>query len=563
MVSNAQWQIIDQNIGNGVTARTDIEIAPDGTIYLAYLLYSGGAYNGYVKKYTGSNWEMIGAESIFSLSSFYRFELEIASDGTLYIAYNDETTGDRKMSVSKFNGSNWELVGTQGFSDGEIQFPQMAFDSNDVPYVVYRDFANGHDATVQKFNGTDWEPVGEVGFTEAGAWCTSIILDHDDVPYVSYMDWANGQKISVDRFVEGAWEAVGNPGFSIGEAWTTNMGVDANNVPHVIYDDQGDSDNSYLKRWNGSSWETLGGGSISGNGGLSPDFVFDQSNNIYTVYQDYDISQAPASVKKLIGNNWEYIGEAGFAGTNCQFTSIAIDNDGAIFVSYVEMYNGQALTVAKYPQEIVFPPTQQASNIVFDDISGNSIDIIWTNGNGNKRLVFIKEGFEGGVEPVENNTYAANSIFGSGDEINGWYCVYNGEDNAISVLGLTVDTDYRLMVCEYNGQEGEEKYLTVTETGNPANVVTLVSSINESVEPNIRLYPNPTNGIVNLTIPQVPDKNLCKLEISDITGKTIYSRRQFPVNGPLQFDISNLRKGLCVVKITLGDHVYTQKLNIQ
>ena len=333
---NAQWEIVTQNIGYGVTARTDIEIAPDGTIYLAYLSYSSGAYHGIVKKYTGPGWETVGSGSVFELGSFFRFDLEIASDGTLFIAYNDETTGDRKISVSKFNGSDWELVGAQGFSAGEIQFPQMAFDSNDVPYVVYRDFANGHDATVQKFNGSEWELVGEAGFTTGGAWCTSIILDHNDVPFVSFMDWANGQKISVERFVGGQWEAVGSPGFSIGEAWTTNLGVGANNVVYVIYDDQGDGDNSYLKSWNGDTWETVGGGSISDNAGLDANFTFDNNNGIYAVYQDYNVSQAPASVKKLVNNNWEYLGEAGFPGTNCRYTSIAIDDEGSVFIAYVE-----------------------------------------------------------------------------------------------------------------------------------------------------------------------------------------------------------------------------------
>ena len=553
--SNAQWEIVTQNIGNGVTARTDIEIAADGTIYLAYLYYSGGTYNGYVKKYTGSNWEIVGAGSIFGLSSFFRFDLEIASDGTLFIAYNDETTGQRKMSVSKFNGSEWELVGAQGFSSGEIQFPQMAFDSNDVPYVVYRDFANGHDATVQKFNGAEWELVGEAGFTQAGAWCTSIILDHNDIPYVSFMDWANGQKISVERFIDGQWEEVGSSGFSIGEAWTTNMGVDINNVPYVIYDDQGDGDNSYLKKWNGSSWETVGGSSISENGGLSPNFVFDQNNDVYVVYQDYNVSQAPASVKKLVDNNWEFLGESGFAQTNCQYTSIAVDNEASAYVAYVEMYNGQSLTVARYPQEIIFPPTQQASDIVFSNTGENSVDIGWTNGNGSNRILFMKEGNEGEVGPVNNTTYTANPIFGLGEEINGWYCVYNGEDNTVSTSGLSANIEYRVMICEYNGQAGEEKYLTVSANGNPANFTTLVSSFNETTRPIIQFYPNPTNGIINLS----GIFKIGRLEITNLNGRTIYTSD----TSPSQIDLSNKPKGIYFLKTQFENQIIIRKIIIK
>ena len=177
------------------------------------------------------------------------------------------------------------------------------------------------------------------------------------------------------------------------------------------------------------------------------------------VFQEYSISQAPASVKKLIDNNWEYLGEAGFAETNCRYTSITIDNEGAVFIAYVEMYNGQGLTVAKYPQEIIFPPTQQASDIVFSNTGGNSVDITWINGNGSNRIVFVKEGNEGELEPINNDTYTANVLFGSGDEIDGWYCVFNGNGNNVSVSGLALNTECRVMVCEYNGGEGEEKYL--------------------------------------------------------------------------------------------------------
>jgi len=378
-LSNAQWQVVTQDIGDGGAARTDIEIAPDGTMYLAYLSHISGTYSGMVKKYNGSNWEAVGS-SIFEMTTFWRFDLEIDSDGTLYIAYNDESTGERKMSVSKYNGVDWEFVGAQGFSAGEIQFPQMAFDNNNVPYVVYRDFANSHGATVQKFNGSNWELVGDAGFTAGGAWCTSIILDQNNVPYVAFQDWTVGQNVSVNRFVNEQWELVGTAGFSIGQAWTTDIKVDANNIPYVIYNDQGDNDNSYLKMWNELTWETVGGVSVSDNAGLDANFDFDSENDIYVAFQDYDVSQAPASVKKLVGNNWEYLGEAGFAATNCQFPSVAIADDGSIFIAYVEMYNGQTLTVATFPQEItdiaihtssgisIYPnPTTSVINIQIDD----------------------------------------------------------------------------------------------------------------------------------------------------------------------------------------------------
>lgn len=81
ILSNAQWQIITQNIDVGV--RTDIEIAPDGMVYLAYLSFNGGAYHGMVKKYDGSGWQTVGDGSIYDIDSYYRFDFEIDSEGNL------------------------------------------------------------------------------------------------------------------------------------------------------------------------------------------------------------------------------------------------------------------------------------------------------------------------------------------------------------------------------------------------------------------------------------------------------------------------------------------------
>ncbi len=341
---------------------------------------------------------------------------------------------------------------------------------------------------------------------------------------------------------------------------------------YVIYGDQGDVDNSYLKSWNGNSWETIGGGSISDNAGLDANFTFDNNNDIYAVYQDYDVSQAPASVKKLVDNNWEYLGEAGFPGTNCRYTSIAIDNEGAVFIAYVEMYNGQALTVAKYPQEIIAAPTQQSSDVVFGNIGGNSVDMTCTNGNGSKRAVFMKEGNFGEVGPIDNITYTANSIFGLGDEIDGWFCIYNGDDNLVSVSGLTLNTAYRAMVCDYNGEVGTEKYLTLMATGNPANFTTLIYGINETKKQDWVVYPNPSNG--NFTIENLtgfhPDnyRDLLGLEITNFTGKTILTQAQEHAPVPLQIDVSRTMehaplRGIYFLKIITKDEIFTKKLIIQ
>ena len=120
-------------------------------------------------------------------------------------------------------------------------------------------------------------------------------------------------------------------------------------------------------------------------------------------------------------------------------------------------------------------PTTAASNIVISDLSGNSFSANWTKGNGTNAAVFVKQTNAGTALPANNASYTANANFASGTQIGttGWYCVYNGNGNNVIIAGLNLNSTYRIMVCEYNGTTGLEKYITSAATSNPVNATTL------------------------------------------------------------------------------------------
>ena len=119
-------------------------------------------------------------------------------------------------------------------------------------------------------------------------------------------------------------------------------------------------------------------------------------------------------------------------------------------------------------------PTSQATNIISIDTGTFYLNLSWTRGDGDKCAVFIRQGGTGTAAPVDETTYVQGETFGEGDEIgsSGWYCIYNGTENSALVVGLTPSTRYRVMVCEYNGDPGEEMYNASTATGNPQDFVT-------------------------------------------------------------------------------------------
>jgi hypothetical protein len=104
----------------------------------------------------------------------------------------------------KFNsGTNtWEVVGTPGFSDGEVWGTSLSIDNSGTLYVAYRDNAHSGKATVMKFNGSTWESVGTKAFSDGTAEYVSLSL-YNGTPYLLYSDYAHGAKATVMKFIKG------------------------------------------------------------------------------------------------------------------------------------------------------------------------------------------------------------------------------------------------------------------------------------------------------------------------------------------------------------------------
>jgi uncharacterized repeat protein (TIGR03803 family) len=118
----------------------------------------------------------------------------------------------------------------------------------------------------------------------------------------------------------------------------------------------------------------------------------------------------------------------------------------------------------------------QATNIQFTNVLATQMNISFTRGDGIYRAVFMYQGNSGTPTLTNGNTYTANNVFGSGSQAGaGWYCIAYGtlSSGTVTVTGLTANTGYRVMVIEYNGESGEEIYLTSAATGNPNNQSTI------------------------------------------------------------------------------------------
>lgn len=79
----------------------------------------------------------------------------------------------------------------------------------------------------------------------------------------------------------------------------------------------------------------------------------------------------------------------------------------------------------------------------------------------------------------------------------------------------------------------------------------------------IRVYPNPTNGLVTLNITDDNKIGNVQLEIMDITGKVVYNNNYFGANMVQeQIDLSNLNKGMYFLRTTINGNSSVQKVTI-
>lgn len=125
----------------------------------------------------------------------------------------------------------------------------------------------------------------------------------------------------------------------------------------------------------------------------------------------------------------------------------------------------------------VVAPTVQASNITFSNVAQNMMDVNWTNGDGEKRVVIMNT-TNSFTAPTDGTDPIADPVYAGGEQV-----VYNGAGSSVTVTGLDALTTYWFRIYEYNGAGTSTLYLTTTATGNPNSQQTAAPSPLLSVNP--------------------------------------------------------------------------------
>jgi hypothetical protein len=261
---------------------------------------------------------------------------------------------------------NWGLVGNADFTLGTAGYESLAL-GEDSLYLAYQDGIHDNRVTVQKFSGNHWTLVGSQGFSPVGTAANlSLCVDPDSgEPYVAYdisqtkFDHKQHSKIPqmivsnktfVEKYDGKKWILLGSG--PVGKGVFPSLVVHRN-IPYVFY--HTDAGELEVLKFNGKSWQVLGGKPFSTNGipytwrGL---FV-DGNDHVYCGFRDQRTKQA--YVEEYDGKNWITLGRGPASNGGTGNGSLAIDN-GVVYLAYIDTENGDKATVIKYDAAGVWEP---------------------------------------------------------------------------------------------------------------------------------------------------------------------------------------------------------------
>ncbi|MBW6477856.1 MAG: T9SS type A sorting domain-containing protein [Bacteroidales bacterium] len=104
--------------------------------------------------------------------------------------------------------------------------------------------------------------------------------------------------------------------------------------------------------------------------------------------------------------------------------------------------------------ETLSAPTVQGGNFEFSDITGNSMSVSFSPGNGSGRILLVRAGSPVEDIPLNLVSYSSNSNFNNAPSIGSSKIVYRGSGTGVNLTALQPDTEYHFALFEYNGSTG-------------------------------------------------------------------------------------------------------------
>jgi len=154
--------------------------------------------------------------------------------------------------------------------------------------------------------------------------------------------------------------------------------------------------------------------------------------------------------------------------------------------------------VSSFPSyDLLLKPDVPSTNISVSPIQDSTVNITWTNGNGDRRIVVAKENSPVDAFPLDGYNHSGNGYFGWGENLGANnFVVYDGTGNGAWVSGLSENSKYYFRIFEYNQnpQTGDYPLYNLCNS----TVVAPTGIFEANAKTNIRVYPNPAGNYITV-----------------------------------------------------------------
>ncbi len=309
--TGTQWQRLGDNL-----KETDFASSISHTLALdssdnPYVSWEAVGGTVQVARWNGSAWGVVG--SILNQNPAQQaspISLSLDTSGNPVLAFTEETsttaTDKKQLYVKRWTGSSWELLGT-GSLNQNIDFDtfsaSLALDASGNPVVTWTERGNNtFDIYVKRWTGTAWQLLGSDKLNNQPTGLSpSLVLDASGQPVVAYVEGTPGFNhfVYVKKFDGTNWQFVGSSAAELPSVtFNVSLALDNAGRPVVHYPM---STNAHFKRFDGTNWQEF----VKPISSVSPQsLVLDSEGYPFiTVTRENDISTVTTSAFVLQANH--------------------------------------------------------------------------------------------------------------------------------------------------------------------------------------------------------------------------------------------------------------------
>jgi len=240
------WNVLgsEQAVDGGFYTTMAIDPA-DGTIYVLSSMQ--------VFKWDGSSWSQLGGTvGTTGTGQYYSLAVHPITQ-EVYVAYADNSGSfGYKQTVKKWNGSTWEVVGSEGFSTEEADRSELFFFDGDL-YVL----TGNDDLRLYTWTGAAWNQVDYVNSSSLNDVYT--VNDGTDGVYLGYIEGGSTTYQPSVRYYNGSTTTqIGSTRFAPALSYQIALAISPSGALLAGYQTGSDgSDPVMVAYWSGSDWEEM------------------------------------------------------------------------------------------------------------------------------------------------------------------------------------------------------------------------------------------------------------------------------------------------------------------